>query len=206
MYNQESNHILQEMLNERYQLQKVLSQKAGRQTFLAYDLQTEELVVVKILKFGSDFEWESLKLFEREAQILKALSHPAIPKYLDYFEIDLHDCKGFALVQQYIEAQSLEAHLAEGETFSTLEIQKIAEDCLKILIDLHQQNPPLVHRDLKPSNILLGNRSENGLGKVYLIDFGAVQNQVALGEGTFTVVGLWLHAARAVWWKMCTCF
>lgn len=87
---------------------------------MAHDLQTEELVVVKILKFGSDFEWESLKLFEREAQILKTLSHPAIPKYLDYFEVDLPDCKGFVLVQQYIEAQSLEAHLAAGETFSTL--------------------------------------------------------------------------------------
>jgi serine/threonine protein kinase len=36
---------------------------------------------------------------------------------------------------------------------------------------------------------LLGSRSENGLGQVYLVDFGAVQNQVALGEGTFTVVG-----------------
>jgi serine/threonine protein kinase len=189
MNNQASNHIPQEPLNGRYQLQQRISQKAGRQTFLAHDLENEESVVVKILKFGSDFEWENLKLFEREAQILKTLSHPAIPKYLDYFEIDVPDCKGFALVQQYIEAQSLEAHLAAGETFSIAEIQKIAEDCLMILIDLHQQNPPLVHRDLKPSNILLTNRSENGLGQIYLVDFGAVQNQVALGEGTFTVVG-----------------
>jgi uncharacterized protein YegL len=189
MENQTSDHILQELLNGRYQLQKALSQKAGRQTFLANDLQTQKSVVVKILKLGSDFEWDYLKLFEREAQILKTLSHPQIPKYLDYFEIDVPDCKGFALVQQYIEAPSLEAHLAAGETFSISEIQQIAEDCLKILIDLHQQNPPLIHRDLKPSNILLGNRSENGPGQVYLVDFGAVQNQALPGEGTITVVG-----------------
>ena len=37
--------------------------------------------------FGPDFSWEDLKLFEREAATLKSLDHPAIPIYLDYFEL-----------------------------------------------------------------------------------------------------------------------
>ncbi|WP_310481513.1 ankyrin repeat domain-containing protein [Chamaesiphon sp. VAR_48_metabat_403] len=36
---------------------------------------------------------------------------------------------------------------------------------------LHQQSPPLIHRDLKPHNII-----RNDDGRVFLVDFGAVQD------------------------------
>ncbi|WP_366944788.1 protein kinase [Chamaesiphon sp. GL140_3_metabinner_50] len=42
---------------------------------------------------------------------------------------------------------------------------------LIILQYLHHQSPPLIHRDLKPHNII---RDDNG--RVFLVDFGAVQN------------------------------
>lgn len=83
-------------------------------TLLALDHQTQELVVIKLLTFGEDFEWRSLKLFEREAEVLKSLDHPAIPCYLDYFEVE----RGFALVQSYINARSLEEHIRTGRTFN----------------------------------------------------------------------------------------
>ena len=28
-----------------------------------------------------------MELFEREARVLKSLSHPGIPQYIDYFEV-----------------------------------------------------------------------------------------------------------------------
>ncbi|MEQ8958928.1 MAG: serine/threonine protein kinase, partial [Coleofasciculus sp. C2-GNP5-27] len=52
---------------------------------------------------------------------------------------------------------------------------------------INQHPPTVIHRDIKPSNILLGDRSGNSLGQVYLVDFGSVQT-VADG-GTITVVG-----------------
>lgn len=181
--------MIGQVLGERYQIQQQLSKKPGRETFLACDLVTQELVVVKILKFGGDLEWDHLKLFEREAQILQTLSLPAIPKYLNGFDLDLPNCKGFVLVQTYIKAISLEAHLKAGRTFSEAEVKQIAEKLLKILIYLHEQKPPIIHRDIKPSNILLNNRSGNNVGNVYLVDFGSVQNLAAVEGGTFTVVG-----------------
>lgn len=66
-------------------------------------------MVIKLVLFGPDFDWADLKLFEREAETLKSLEHLAIPKYLDSVEVDTPLGKGFALVQTYIEAQSLEA-------------------------------------------------------------------------------------------------
>lgn len=181
--------MIGQVLSDRYQIQKQLSNKAGRQTFLALDLVTQELVVIKLLTFGNNFEWDHLKLFEREAKILQTLSLPAIPKYLNYFDFDLPNCKGFALVQTYIDAKSLEAHLEAGRSFSLAEVKQIASNLLEIFIYLHEQKPPIIHRDIKPSNILLTDRSGHSAGQVYLVDFGSVQNCAAVEGGTFTVVG-----------------
>lgn len=178
-----------EILANRYEVQQQLGKKAGRRTFLATDLVTGKSVIVKLLAFSSDFEWDDLKLFEREAQTLKSLSHPHIPAYLDYFEINSSTYKGFALVQTYIPAQTLEQYLQAGRKFTQIEVQEIAKAVLEILIYLHELNPPVVHRDIKPSNILLGERSGNSVGLVYLIDFGSVQTVLAAEAGTRTVVG-----------------
>ncbi|MEH1808739.1 serine/threonine protein kinase [Nostoc sp.] len=181
--------MIGEILGERYEVQQLLGKKAGRRTLLARDLQTQELVVIKLLSFSSDFEWDSLKLFEREAETLKNLAHPSIPSYLNYFEVNLPTIQGFALVQTYIPAQTLEQYLQTGRTFTETEIKQIAKALLKILVYLHELHPPVIHRDIKPSNILLGERSGNSVGPVYLVDFGSVQTVLASETGTRTVVG-----------------
>ena len=178
-----------EILADRYQCDRRLGKQAGRQTLLARDLKTQQQVVVKLLSFSSDFNWEDLKLFEREVETLKSLSHPAIPQYLDSFEIDTPNRKGFALVQTYIEAKSLQEYLSDGRTFSESEVKQLATALLDILAYLHQRHPPVIHRDIKPSNILLKNRSGNSVGEVYLVDFGAVQTLATQQGKTVTVVG-----------------
>jgi serine/threonine protein kinase len=183
------------ILAERYEVHQQLGKQIGRQTLLARDLQTQELVVIKQIFLGSDFEWQDLKLFEREAETLKALEHPAIPRYLDYLEIDEPDSKGFALVQTYVKGKTLEEHLRSGRTFSESEVKELAKSLLAILSYLHKQNPPVIHRDIKPSNILLHSRSGNSVGQIYLVDFGSVQNQAAKFGGTITVVGTYGYMA-----------
>jgi serine/threonine protein kinase len=177
------------VLTDRYQIKELLSQKAGRRTFLAKDLQSQVPVIIKLLRFGDGFEWDDLKLFEREAATLKNLDHPEIPKYLDYFEVNEVDTPGFALVQSYIEAPSLATLIARGRKFSEAEIIELADRLLDLLTYLHRQHPPVIHRDIKPSNILLGNRSGNRIGDVYLVDFGSVQTVAKKEEGTITIVG-----------------
>ena len=176
-----------DILGDRYQLERSLGHQYGRRTWLAQDSTTQQPVVLKILMLGPEFDWQDHKLLEREAQLLQQLDHPAIPKHLDYFDLDLPECKGFVLVQNYIDAPSLADWLERGRTFSTEEVQQLAGGLLKILIYLHQQHPPIIHRDIKPSNILLGSRSGHSVGDVYLVDFGAVQT--APSSGTRTIVG-----------------
>ncbi|MGK7880496.1 MAG: serine/threonine protein kinase [Crocosphaera sp.] len=166
---------------------KLLGHQRGHRTFLADNVETTSQVVIKILLFSPEFTWADFKLFEREAETIKSLNHPHIPQYLDYFELETELGKGFALVQSYIEAKSLQNWMESGRTFNEEDIKYIAKQLLNILNYLHQLQPPVIHRDIKPSNILLSDRSGHSAGQVYLVDFGSVQT-IAHG-GTKTIVG-----------------
>ena len=193
-----------QVLCDRYQLQQQLGHNAGRQTWLAMDTQASPptAVVVKLLAFNPQMQWDELKLFQREAQVLKNLNHPRIPKYLDYFSVDdveadlgeyaadnndkskVNGLPWFALVQEYIPGNSLKQLLEQGKRFKENQVRHFAEDLLKILIDLHELSPPVLHRDIKPSNLILGKNNQ-----IYLVDFGAVQDKAKAEGVTFTVVG-----------------
>ena len=184
------------ILQDRYEIQQQLGKNPGRKTLLAKDLETQELVVVKLLSFDIEFDWQDLKLFEREAQILEELSHAAIPDYLDSFKVDSDNSKGFGLIQTYIPAKSLEEHIQSGRTFSEAEVKQIAKALLEVLNYLHTRQPAVIHRDIKPSNILLGNRSGNHVGDVYLVDFGSVKTTAQQQGGTMTVVGTYGYMSQ----------
>ncbi|MGK7941961.1 MAG: serine/threonine protein kinase [Crocosphaera sp.] len=206
-----------DILYKRYRLLEPLGKTAiGHQTWLADDLlspidlsiektkkmpwlkwyfrlnqifqpKVYEQVTVKLLAFNPQLSWEQFKLFEREAQVLESLDHPFIPRYQNYFEISQEVGNGvpwFALVEDYIPGQSLQELLETGHRFTESQIRKIAIKVLNILIYLHELNPPVLHRDIKPSNLVLG-EDEN----IYLIDFGAVQDENSVTNITFTVVG-----------------
>ena len=199
----ESGHIIQ----ERYQLQEKLGQNASRQTWLAVDLAIEPsqdnllvapLVILKLLAFSPQMQWDELKLFEREAEVLKQLNHPRIPLCRDSFMIEQHKEGGlswFGLVQDYIPGVSLRQLLAQGQCFTAAQVQSLAKGVLEILIYLHELSPPVLHRDIKPSNLILGEDEQ-----VYLIDFGAVQNRAAVEGATFTVVGSTGYAPLEQFW------
>jgi serine/threonine protein kinase len=179
----------QKVFSDRYRIKYLLGRQTGRRTFLALDLQTDRPVVLKLLLLNADFNWDDLKLFEREAEVLKSLDLPAIPKYLDYFDVDTELGKGLMLVQTYIEAKSLQHWLSAGRTFSEEELIDIAKSVLTILDYLHTHQPAVIHRDIKPSNILLSDCSGHSPGRVYLVDFGSVQTTAAVEGSTITIVG-----------------
>lgn len=172
---------------DRYSIERQLGQRQGRVTLLVSDRETSQRLVLKLLDFSSAGGWQDHKLFEREAALLKALSHPSIPQYVDFLDVDRPEWTGFVLVQTYIEARSLQEWMQSGRCFSESEVQQIAEGVLKVLAYLHNQRPPVIHRDIKPSNILLGDRAAHSVGPIYLVDFGAVQAHAV--EGTQTLVG-----------------
>ena len=121
-----------EMLHNRYSIIRKIAQNGAKRALLAQDQQNEKLVIIKVLLFNEEFRWEDLKLFEREAETLKHLEHSAIPHYLDYFELDTPEIKGFALVQNYCNAKSLQEYVEAGRNFSEHEIIQLG----KLLLDI----------------------------------------------------------------------
>lgn len=137
-----------------------LNREAGRITYLANVLNSEQQVVIKEFRFAnSGGDWSGFKTYQREIEVLQQLHHPRIPHYLNSFETS----SGFCLVQEYKKAPSL----AERYSFTVEEIQQIAISALEILVYLQQRTPPVIHRDIKPENILVDEQLN-----AYLVDFG----------------------------------
>lgn len=191
----------QQILQNRYRLQQQLGNNAGRQTWQAEDISTSppSSVIVKLLAFSPQMQWEEYKLFEREAQVLQSLNHPKLPQYRDSFSLDLEANEGlhwFGLVQDYIEGQSLQKLLDRGHRFSNKQVRSIAVQILEILKDLHELNSPILHRDIKPSNLILSEDEQ----QVHLVDFGAVCDATTVEGATFTVVGTAGYAPLEQFW------
>lgn len=172
-----------QLLHNRYRLDRPFSQTAGRETWLATDTQTQDRVVVKLLAFSDAVQWDRVRLFEREAAILRQLQHDRIPQYRDQFCLD-DRLLWFGLVHEYIPGRSLKDELIDRRKIAEQEAQAIAISVLEILDYLHSLNPSVLHRDIKPSNLIRGEDNQ-----IYLIDFGTVQDRLAKEGATFTVVG-----------------
>jgi serine/threonine protein kinase len=175
-----------QILQNRYQLQRKLGHNGDRQVWLSTDLKSQppQSVIVKLLAFHAQMQWDEFNLFERETAVLKLLDHPRVPRYLDSFTVDAAaGISWSALVETFIPGQSLAQGLQQGQHLKAEQICVIAAQVLTILIDLHERNSPLLHRDIKPSNLILGRDRQ-----IYLIDFGSVQDQLVTGSTT-TVVG-----------------
>ncbi|MEA5550060.1 serine/threonine-protein kinase [Anabaena cylindrica UHCC 0172] len=184
-------HNCGDVIAGRYQIRHVLGHGGMGITYAAFDLQTNQLVAIKVLSLHRIKDWKVLELFEREAKILANLNHPGIPQYLNYFEIETDGDRAFYLVQELAVGQSLFELVNQGWKPSVDQVQAIAAQVLEILVYLQQLTPPVIHRDIKPQNLI---RQENG--QIFLVDFGAVQdtyhNTVTGGS---TVVGTFGYMA-----------
>lgn len=170
----------------RYQIMEPLGAGSQGRTFRAIDRATGAAVAVKVLHLGSlGGDWKPFDLFERECQVLEALSHPGIPRYLDRFTSE--QTGDFFLVMELVEGTSLAQRI--GRPGDPAELLRWLTQALEILEYLHGRQPPVIHRDLKPSNLMI--RED---GRLCLIDFGGVR--LALRpEGGSTMIGTFGYMA-----------
>lgn len=103
--------------------------------------------------------------FEREANILATLSHPAIPRIYDYFTLDNRSY----LVLEFINGRDLEVLLSQTEGMIPEEqVLGWGIELCDVLAFLHAHKPdPIVFRDMKPSNVMINQHNH-----IILVDFG----------------------------------
>lgn len=186
-----SIHQPQEIIHQKYCITGVLGKGGVAITYSAVNLETNSSIAIKVISLKQLNDWKQIELFEREAEVLQKLNHPAIAQYIDYFDIETDTDKAFYLVQQLAPGKSLAQLVESGWRVGEKEIKNIAKQVLSILSYLHSLDPRVIHRDIKPSNLI---RDDDGT--IYLVDFGAIQNTYydTLMQGS-TVVGTYGYMA-----------
>ncbi|MEG4071919.1 serine/threonine-protein kinase [Microcoleus sp. Pol14C2] len=181
----------EKILAERYRILGKLGQGGVGITYAAVDLNSNQKVALKALSLRLTTEWKKVELFEREAKTLSGLNHPGIPRYIDYFQVDTSQDRCFYIAQQLAPGKSLAQLIENGWKPNEAQVRHIASKVLEILVYLQSLLPPTIHRDIKPQNIILQKN-----GRVFLVDFGAVQNTYHhTVTGGSTVVGTYGYMA-----------
>lgn len=163
--------MLSKLLDQRYQVVKVLGEGGFGHTYVAQDTRRpgNPTCVVKHLKPATsdpDFLQTARRLFNSEAETLEKLGdHDQIPRLLAYFEED----EEFYLVEEFIDGHPLSVELPPGQRWTESQVIQLLQEILSILEFVH--NNGVIHRDLKPDN-LIRRASDN---KIVLVDFGAVK-------------------------------
>ncbi|MEG3909948.1 serine/threonine-protein kinase [Microcoleus sp. w2-18bC1] len=176
---------------ERYRILGKLGQGGVGITYAAVDLNSNQKVALKALSLRLTTEWKKVELFEREAKTLSGLNHPGIPRYIDYFQVDTSQDRCFYIAQQLAPGKSLAQLVENGWKPNESQVRHIADKVLEIIVYLQSLLPATIHRDIKPQNIILQKN-----GRVFLVDFGAVQNTYHhTVTGGSTVVGTYGYMA-----------
>ncbi len=151
-------------------------------TYLVASAKTGQQLILKQMHLSRVSDWKMVELFEREAEVLRKLNHPQIPKYIDYFAEP--DNKQFCLVQSFIEGVTMQSVIEKQVPVDEKEFRQYLSQSLHILKYLHRMVPPVIHRDITPKNIILNE------GKAFLVDFGSVKNMIdPMSSGMSTSVG-----------------
>ena len=175
------------ILLRRYKILGVLGGGGMGTVYKARDLnfpKVQRFAAVKEMHTPSNdraLREQSLQTFQREANVLAMLAHPAIPQIYDFFD---QNNRAY-LVMEFINGRDLEALLTQTRTLPVEKLIEWAIDLCDVLGYLHNHQPdPIVFRDIKPSNIMI-----DSLGKVRLIDFGIAKTFVAADRKKHTIIG-----------------
>ncbi|MEP7342043.1 MAG: protein kinase [Acidobacteriota bacterium] len=176
------------VLQNRYRIERLLGKGGMGAVYLAEDEQLGMKVALKETLFDAPV---LRRAFEREARLLKHLSHPALPWVREYFT---ENGKQY-LVMQYVDGEHLE-QLVEERTCGGLgpfAVEKVLQwgyQLLNVLEYLHSHQPPVIHRDIKPLNLKLTPR-----GEVILLDFGLAKGAVGEMSQAASLLGYSPHYA-----------
>ena len=150
-------------LGERYELKSQAGAGGMGTVFQAYDRRTREVVAVKVLHGKGDTD---AARFEREAQLLADLQHPAIVRFIDY-GTTTHGEPYY--VMEWLQGETVDERLSRGPMAPSL-VARLGARVLAALSAAHEKG--VIHRDIKPSNIFLANFR---VADAKLIDFGVAR-------------------------------
>ncbi|MGB8509534.1 MAG: serine/threonine-protein kinase, partial [Pyrinomonadaceae bacterium] len=163
------------LLQNRYLVIEQIGQGGMGAVYRATDQRFGSTVALKETFFTDP---NLRRAFEREAQLLNRLRHPALPRVSDHF----NEGEGQFLVMEFISGEDLSEMLKRrGGAFPSPDVLEWADQLLDALDYLHTQEPSVVHRDIKPQNLKLAARNQ-----IILLDFGLAKGTPLQTRATTT--------------------
>ncbi len=150
-------------IQEKYQVISQIGLGAFSQVYLVQDVNLGSYWAMKIIDKKIQGSYQGIK----EANLLKNLCHPSIPRV-----VELEETRDqVILVMDYIKGPSLE-QLLKTSNIKKEQALSLARQLVDLISYLNHRNPPIYYLDLKPEHLIICKE------RMYLIDFGsAISNQ-----------------------------
>ncbi|MDI3288065.1 serine/threonine-protein kinase [Polyangium sp. 15x6] len=148
-----------QVVDGRFVVEGVVGQGGMARVFRATDRTTGEVVALKVLL---EEEAANVERFEREAEIMAALQHPGIVRYVAHGREESFPY----IAMEWASGQSLDRRI-QRQTLPIDGAVRLLRRLAEALAVAHERG--IVHRDLKPGNVML---LEGDLERPKLIDFG----------------------------------
>jgi len=175
----EPDPYIGQVLDEKYQLERLLGRGGMGAVYLATHLGTERYVALKLITPQFMRNEEFVARFKREARAAGRLRHPNVVDVTDFGFAHAGQEAVAYLVMEYLDGCTLADVLVEERRLPLEWVVDILEQVCSAVHEAHLQG--VVHRDLKPENIWL---EPNRLGgyRVKVLDFGIAKLAEAEAE------------------------
>jgi serine/threonine protein kinase len=153
--------VIGQVVKGTYKLYDEIGSGGFATVYLGRNMESNEIVAVKVL--GEQFTREPryVERFRREARLAERLRHPNIVRVLDH---GIHNEKHF-LVMEFVEGLTLDTIIERKGRLPVVEVLSYVEQACAGLQAAHEAG--IVHRDIKPANIMITPE-----GTVKIMDFG----------------------------------
>ena len=169
--------------NDTYEIKSIIGKGGMSTVYLAEHKRLHTRWAVKEVRKRQEVKFD----FLAEANILKRLQHPMLPRIVDIFED--RDC--IYIVEDFVEGVTLDDLLKQQGKVDEAQGLQWFRDLCGVLRYLHSQQPhPVIYRDMKPSNIML-----QPDGTLKLIDFGIAREYKQESSADTTYIGTKGYAA-----------
>ncbi len=146
----------------QFRLDRLLGETRGTSTWLGFDEQNDESVVIKAIPLSS-LPAGALMRLEHEAALLARVQSPWFPSVL----YAGRQRKTFFLVSRYAPGESLQKRLARGP-LQIHDAVRIGRGLFSALRDLHREH--VLHRGIRATNLIVN--EQGPVISAVLVDFG----------------------------------
>jgi DNA-binding beta-propeller fold protein YncE len=151
---------MREHFGEKYEVIEFVKSGGMGAIYRARERRPSRIVAMKVLLGGHFATATQVKRFEREAQAVALLQHPAVVPVYEYGEVDGQPY----FTMEFVDGADLRTYVL-GNGLGRREVCELMATVCEAIQYAHEQG--VVHRDLKPGNILV-----DASGRPRILDFG----------------------------------